>query len=117
MSTATHSPQVMEVLRQHIESRYQRDLQALARMQELLVNEQKANPESGFAFSAPTHYDIITKTMRTQPNHSWTVPEISYATGLPQSAIRTVIYSRQDDFLKDATSPRRVRWRVLHNTE
>ncbi|MGD9693509.1 MAG: hypothetical protein AB7G17_08210 [Phycisphaerales bacterium] len=95
----------LEELQERIKARYRKDLEALARVSDLLKSrDQEASNESQIS--------MILGVMGIEADRYWTVAELSRTTGLSEPSVRAVLHAHRDRFEKDDTSPRRVKWRV-----
>lgn len=107
------APEIWKTLRDRIEGQYRNDMAALARLMQMAEEDgTRGSNLMGRSMDARTHFDLLVEMMRTAPDRWWSVAELAEATGLTQSAIRTVAYTKNDAFEKDETRPKRIRWRL-----
>jgi hypothetical protein len=102
---------IFQVLRERIEQKYRADLAALARLQRLDQGVIESLGHDEVRLSG-THFEVLHATMATDPARWWSVAELSEATGLNQSAIRSVTYTNPESFERDDAEPKRRRWRI-----
>lgn len=113
MTTAPSSSAWWKTLRDRIDAQYRADIAALARLRQLHEERKDVEIERPSFLAGSTHLAMLLMVMKTDDSRAWSVPELSSATGIPQSAIRTVLYTKQSShFEREEIVPKIVKWRL-----